>query len=241
MSPYPRVLGELDTLDQVVAGRSLARFGDTELAIVEGRTTASQPFDPTLATRLEAILRGQAGQCLVGIPNLTAPIERPKFWDGYPERFNRFLNPQVSYVSSFVSRPDIVPWVNVPAYWQKLELLWKDQDVTLVRGGDPIPQEADPSKLTGAVSLVAADLTSARSVTEIIGAPMNAWADYADVLAKIPPTDRVLICLGATATVLAVDLCARGVEAVDLGHLGVYLRRHRAGLPMKRDKRRRVA
>ncbi len=238
---YPVVTGELDTLDLVLAGRSLARFGDTELAVAEGLGSASQPASVTLAIRLREILAGDSDGCLVGIPNLRAPIARAGFWTGYQEKFARFLNHETVYASAFVSRPDITPWVDGPAYWAKLEALWAGQDVTLVRGGEPGPQVGDPSKMTGAVSLVAADLTSARSVTEIIGPSMGAWTAYADLLAQIDPAKRTLLCLGCTATVLAVDVCARGGHAVDLGHIGVYLRRHRQGLPMKRDKRRKAA
>ena len=46
------------------------------------------------------------------------------------------------------------------------------------------------------------------------------------------PDHSVLLCLGPTATVLAVDLCARGVHAVDLGHLGMFWKKRLRGLPM---------
>ncbi len=235
---YPRVTSELDTLEQVVSGRSLARFGDSELAVAEGRSCSTQRADTGLAARLGQILRGDAGFCMVGIPNLRAPIERAVFWDGYAERFGKFLNPRKCYVSSFLSRPEITPWIDVPDYWVKMESLWKDQNVTLIRGGDPVPQEANPAKLSGAVSLVAADLTSARSVTEIVGPAINAWTAYDSLMAQVDPEKRTLLCLGSTATVLAVDICARGGHAIDLGHFGMYLKRHRAGEPMKRNKRR---
>ena len=238
---YPQVIGELETLDQVVAGRSLARFGDSELANVEGLSSASQPVHLTLSRRLGQILKGDSGACLVGIPNLCANIERPYFWDGYHARFTKFLHPDVAYASAFVSRPDITPWANIPSYWHNIESLWKGQDVTLVRGSDPLPQPNDPTRFSGAVSLLASDMTSAKSVREIVAPAFDAWPNYESIMAEIGTPKRVLICLGATATVMAVDLCARGVHAVDLGHLGLFLRRHRAGEPMKRSKRRQVA
>ncbi len=43
---------------------------------------------------------------------------------------------------------------------------------------------------------------------------------------------------------MAVDLCKKGVHAIDLGHVGLFLKKHRQGLPMwlsKDDKQQEVA
>ena len=54
----------------------------------------------------------------------------------------------------------------------------------------------------------------------------NAWADYPDLMKRLSrERRRVLLCLGATATVLAFDLAAEGVHALDLGHIGMFLRK----------------
>jgi hypothetical protein len=37
--------------------------------------------------------------------------------------------------------------------------------------------------------------------------------------------DCVILCLGATATCLASRLSIRGIQALDLGHLGMYYRK----------------
>jgi hypothetical protein len=50
---------------------------------------------------------------------------------------------------------------------------------------------------------------------------------------RIGTPDRALLCCGATATVLAVDLSARGVHAIDLGHAGMFLRKWRRGDPVQ--------
>jgi hypothetical protein len=46
----------------------------------------------------------------------------------------------------------------------------------------------------------------------------------------------VLICLGPAATVLAVDLCAHGIHAIDLGHIALFMRKYRCGEPMTLSK-----
>jgi hypothetical protein len=227
---YPTVLGERDTLDLVLSGRSIARFGDGEIALAENRSIRPQRGDPVLAGRLRTILRGESvGTCLVGIPNLRAnlPPAKRQFWAKYG-RAAAYLTPDFQYVSSFITRPDNAPWLDTPAFWDQIESLWVGQDVVLVRGDDPHG--------TGAVSLVAADLAGARSVREVIAPGVNAWANYSEIMTAIGTPARALLCLGGTATVLAVDLNARGVHAIDIGHIGMFRRRHLAGEPMAKGQ-----
>lgn len=234
MKTYPAVLGEMETLERVLAGASLARYGDGEFALCEFRDIRMQRHHFSLSARLRGILWGDGGDCLVGIPNLLAPLpaRKAKFWKKYTS-CAALLNEQQSYVSSFVSRPDNAPWLDEPSYWARVEHLWAGLDVTLVRGDDP--------NGTAGVSLVAADLVSAKSVTEIVAPAVNAWSDYKSLMVQIGSPKRALLCLGPTATVMAVDLCRVGVHAIDLGHLGFFRNRHRAGLPMQRTAQETAA
>ena len=221
---YPSVLGEMETLALVAGGASIARYGDGEFALAEGRSIRPQRHAAGLAERLRSILLGDCGSCLVGIPNIQSRTPKAKFWEKYT-RCAALLSAECDYVSSFITRPDNAPWIDQPAYWQQIESLWRDRDVTLVRGDNP--------NGTGAVSLVASDLLSAHSVTEVIAPGVNAWADYEHILRRIGTPRIALLCLGATATVLAVDLCRRGVHAIDLGHAGMFLHQ-RAGIPVRK-------
>ena len=193
----------------VLDGASLARFGDGELNICLGRGIKSQAYHEKLRRRLREILY-DSGACLVGIPNVMANTKT--FWDGFrTPRYAELFRPGRKYVSAFVTRPDSAPWINTPLYWRALEDLWRGEDVTLVRGSEK--------------SLTRATLKSARSVREIFCAPQHAWASYSTLLTEVGTPRRALLCCGPTATVLAVDLCARGVHAVDLGHVGLWLKR----------------
>lgn len=226
MITYPSVLGELETLALVSSGRGIARYGDGEFALAEGRSIRPQRHRPDLGARLRDILQGAAGDCLVGIPNLHArlPEKKATFWRKY-QRCAALLHSDQSYVSSFITRPDNAPWIDRPSYWAQIEGLWKGQEVTLVRGDNP--------NGTGAVSLLASDLGSARSVREVIAPGVNAWYVYDALLEEIGTPKRALLCVGATATVLAVDLCRRGVHAIDLGHVGMFIHQ-RAGIPVRK-------
>ncbi len=214
---YPLVLGEMATLQRVLAGASVARYGDGELKMADhGVGIKSQPADDRLSQRLREILI-DAGSCMVGIPNIHSETPKVEFWDKF-KRYASLLDASRRYVSSFITRPDSAPWINTAEYWAALESLWAGLDVTLVRGSTK--------------SLVAEDLMSARNVREIVAPRHGAWTEYNALLERIGKPDRVLICLGPTATVMAVDLCAKGVHAIDCGHVGMFRRKHLRGDPM---------
>lgn len=222
LAVYPTVIGEEATLDAVLAGRSLARYGDGEFKLCRGGGIKSQAFDKGLQARLRGILHASA-DCLVGIPNIWAPTPKRAFWMNYRQAADLLVDRP--YASAFVTRPDSAPWIDTPAYWAKVESLWVDQEVTLVRGSTK--------------SLTAADLVGAAGVTEIVAERADAWSYYDELVKAVGRPPRAILCLGPTATVMAVDLCAAGVHAIDLGHIGMFLRKHRRGVPMwltKEDK-----
>lgn len=210
---YPHVVGEAATLARVLAGCSLARYGDGEFHLCANRSIKCQRFDHDLGVRMREILL-DSGECLVGIPNIRSDTPKKPFWTPFLTRSAPYLTGR-RYYSSFITRPDSGPWIDTPAYWSALESLWVGQHVTLVRGS--------------LRSLLPADLVGAASVREILGPPLHAWSEYEALLKQIGRPDRALLCLGPTATVMAVDLCAKGVHAIDIGHIGIFLRKHRRG------------
>lgn len=219
MSTYPNVLGEFKTLQRVVAGESIARYGDGEFKMADRESghIKSQRNHPDLHRRLASILH-ESGDCMVGIPNIRSDSPKIEFWGKHMSYAG--LLAERPYVSSFITRPDSAPWIDAPEYWSLLESLWVGQDVTLVRGS---------GKSFTAERLVAA---GAGNVTEILADRQQAWEKYDSLMERIGTPKRAILCLGPTATVMAVDLCARGVHAIDLGHAGLFHKKHVAGDPM---------
>jgi len=221
---YPAVINELETLRRVVAGQSIARYGDGEFKMAAFQADIkSQRCSPDLQRRLQEILI-DSGECLVGIPNihdvLASPValnQKKEFWVKYL-RFSPHLKDGRTYASSLITRPDSAPWINTDDYWALLQSLWIGQDVTVVGGSGK--------------SLKPEDLVGAGEVTHVLCRPQHAWQDYPEILKRIGTPARALICLGPTATVLAVELCRRGVHAIDLGHVAIFLRKVRRGEPM---------
>ena len=211
MKRWPYVLSEEETLDAVLEGASIARYGDGEFKLCHGSSIRSQGFSPLLGKLLRHILHAQVDGLLVGIPNLIVPTK--PFWDQFrTPRITQLFDMKRSYASAFISRPDSAPWINCRAYWDKVERLWKGKAVTLVRGSGK--------------SLTPDLLASAHSVREIPCARQHAFVEREELLKKIgKPSGPVLLCCGPTATVLAYDLAQRGIHGVDLGHLGMFYKR----------------
>lgn len=230
---YPMVLSEDATLEAALAGRSLARYGDGEFKLAIGKKCVSQDADPALAEHLKLILKSaRRPDCLVCIPNLDSDTPKRESWENYrADRYTALLS-DGPYGSSFITRPDSAPWIDRPGYWDKVRQLWAGRDVVLVHGGhNALTPEA---------------LSAARSVHEIVGPRTSAYGELARLEAEIlavwrplwqawlrhPDDERelgrprpvVIMCLGAAATVLAWRLSGQGVQALDLGHMGLFMR-----------------
>lgn len=230
MKTYPHVLSESETLDVVLSGKSIARYGDGEFKMCIGGAAKAQEANRALADKLRAALK-DPGECLIGIPNIHDVIARHTvqqkidLWTKYLGVASMLSNRP--YVSAFITRPDSAPWIDTPDYWARIRSLWIDREITLVRGSSK--------------SLVGEDLVGAKRVYEVIGPRQHAFAEYKSLLNRIGTPERVLICLGPTATALAVDLCAKGVHAIDCGHVGMFHRKHLRGDPMWVSKEDKVA
>lgn len=210
---YPQVLSEDNTIAAAAAGRSLARYGDGEYALCLGGNCVSQRFDPGIQKELRAILL-EDGPALPCIPNLGAnlPAHKAKSWDNYRQpKHLALLDQGRTYGSSFISRPDSAPWIDTGAYWASVKALWAGQDVTLVTGHY---NELRLDQMDGATS-----------VREVVAPRQHAYAEIDRIEEEIgQPSGVVLMCLGPTATVLAARLARKGVHALDLGHLGLFMR-----------------
>lgn len=207
---YPRVLGEVETLTRALDGACLSRFGDGELKLALGANCVSQVGTPKLAIELRSILAGDFPKCLPCIPNCGAKTKTA--WAQYGDpKYIALYRHRGDYGSSFITRPDSAPWIDTPEYWATLKRLWEGKDVVLVKGTERSLRE---ETLTGVGSI------------RVVGGPRrDAYAVVDEIEEEIgKPSGPVLMCLGATATVLAARLAQKGVHAIDLGHVGMFMR-----------------
>lgn len=230
MDRFPTTLSERATLDAMLSGRSVARFGDGELRLAIGvpaKPCKTQDHDPRLQQELAAILRGKTSS-LICLPNLYHGLpDYDRNWRNFVEhrKWSEMINDGV-YGSSFVTRADVVPSINTDDYWAKFKRLWEGKSVVLVIGR-PVEGGKDHS-------LVPHRLLAANDVRTVYGPQTNAYEHIYEIERDIMGTAGrprypgvVLLCLGATATCLAERLAQRGVHALDLGHLGRFMsKRH---------------
>lgn len=210
---YPNIYPEDLTID--LASRfNLSRFGDGELRIAIGKDCISQRERfPKLVDELKEILHSGADNCLVCIPNVkAAPDHKKESWSNYLDLKYVSLYGMENYGSSFVTRPDSAPWIDRPDYWDKIRRLWADKDVVLVVGD----KKSITTEMIG---------NEARSIREVHAPRQNAYREIDRIEEEIGQHNGVvLMCLGVTATVLAWRLAKRGVHAIDLGHIGMFMR-----------------
>ena len=210
-----QVLTEDETLDAALKGISIARYGDGELRLAVGGTSISQrERSPKLTSELRETLSSPPVNCLACIPRL-GPDLNDKQWLKYSTwQYKQLYNLNATYGSLHITRPDSAPHINRPDYWAKLRSLWANRNVVLVRGCDR--------------SLVPDQMRDASSIREVMGLYVDSYKVIDRVEAEIgtPPLSYpVIICMGATATVLAARLARKGVWALDLGHVGMFMRR----------------
>lgn len=218
---YPRVTGEFDTVRQLVKGRSIARFGDGELKMMDGFSYIRQDASETLTAELQHVARNKYRKCLIGIPTMDKKGAKYKNWNRHRARFCKYFRrgSGQKFYSSLITRPDSSPWIECQEYVGLLTDVWRNKDKVVVVA-------ENKSKLLTAVS---------RTNKAIhIECPSHGAYDVIDKLesavVKEQPDIALLSC-GVTATCLAFRLAWRGIQAIDLGSVGGFLLRWQAGGP----------
>jgi hypothetical protein len=208
---YPKVLDEAATLEAILSGRSIARYGDGELRVALNRSCVSQEADDKLAAELRAILADEQNGLLVGIPNIESKTPKKESWSRFGrEGFTRLYG-QPEYASSFITRPDSAPWIDTAAYWNRVYDIWRGKDVLRIAGDEK--------------SIRHDQLTEARTVRDIAAPRQHAYREIDRIEEEVcGHPGPIVMCLGCTATALAARLHKKGLWGIDLGHIGMFMR-----------------
>lgn len=217
---YPKVVGEFDTIAEILKGKSIARFGDGELKIMECRAYVREEANFDLAEEARRVLWEPHRDCLVGIPTMDPNGPKYPNWSRHSERFMKYLErTDHRFYSAFITRPDSAPWIECQDFVDKLIDVWRGKMVTIV---------SEPhSKLLSAAHLTA---KSVRHI-ECPSHGAYAWITQFERDIRSKSTDVVLLSCGPTATCLANRMAKRGIQAVDLGSIGGFLMRWIKGDP----------
>lgn len=151
-------------------------------------------------------------------------------WHGHLIRFRKtwynHIIPKKIYGNAFVSRPymTILDKTKAGETYALWKTLWQGRNIVLVEG--------EKSRMS-----VGNDLFSgAISVLRILGPSINAFDRYDQLLETVlrrDCDDLILLALGPTATVLALDLHRQGYQALDIGHVDVEYEWFRMGTTRK--------
>jgi len=214
------IMDEFTTVESILRhGKSLARFGDGELKLVDGKHQRNcQMLVPGITYDLRRILNNKIPDLIVGIPRHNACVDPKlhKFWRRQMSRFRRHADLFTTFGSAFVSRGDQAPIMN-DAYWELWASVLSGRDVVMLRGSH---RNYEKGGFFG----------SAKSLQIIRGPERDAYSHKERLLKRmmeLPKHSLYVLFLGPAATVLAAELCQRGRQALDLGRLVEYYRGYR--------------
>lgn len=198
---------------------SFLRYGDGEIAIMQGGSIPFQEYDPKLAKRLRKLLRTDMDGLRIGIPYYY--MHPVKHLNDFTAKFagslalqRRFLckncRKDMVYVDTCITQVyQTYEKYDFKKYYRRMQKLLDDRNVTIVCG------EGVFDKLEHKAYDVC------KSVEFVTAPSMNAFADYDRLLREVLKTSRkrlVCIVLGPTAKILACDLHKKGYQAWDMGH-----------------------
>jgi glycosyltransferase family protein len=240
----PIIKSEDETLDKILQEKcSLSRFGDGEFSVMEGSRIHLQERSPELARRLKEVIASDVPNLLIGLPDCFGSLDcyMPFVVDFYRTWMSKkrkmvysHLDMRRAYYNSFFSRPYIIfekteeNYRKCGRYIEKIKKIWAGRDVMICEG------EATRFGMFNDL------LDGAESISRVICPARSAFDKYDRILSAfngIGSDKLVLVALGPTATVLAYDLCRKGYQAIDIGHLDVeyewFLRKAVAGTPLE--------
>lgn len=221
-----------ETLEELIhTGKSIVRFGDSDIVMMCGRTTIVQENAPELSGKLKKILHYDEEGLMVGIPDIFGDLSQysarsRKFWKkhllSFRSVYEKQCNTEKIYYNAFLSRMyyNYQNKENCGRWLEKFKQVWKDRKIVFVEGA-------------GTHNGVGNDLfDGAESIERIICPPYNAFYVYGDIVEacrKMPKDRLFLISLGSTAKVLTAELYEEGYRVIDIGNLDMeyewYLRK----------------
>lgn len=215
---YPRVLGEFETVRRLLEGKSIARFGDGEIKMIEGRGYVREASNARLAAELRSVISDPAADCLIAIPTMDPAGPKYANWLRHENRFCRYVRDDDGreYYSAFITRPDsAADRIESPEYFDLLSALWAGQGPVVVIS------ERTSKLLTCVQAMRSGD------VVHIECPRSSAYAEIEELeraVVKAAPSVALLSC-GPTATCLANRLARRGIQGIDIGSVGGMLLR----------------
>ena len=208
-----QIMSQAETIDKIIKNHcSVARFGDGEVSWMckEGYGGGFQKNDPVLTKRLKEIFTApQNEKIIICLTSAYKPEKlKNEFWTKHVHEMLFELCQNITPNRKFGDTDITRNANNVP----HMKQIWQNRDIVIVEG--------ELSRLG-----VGNDLfDNAKSIQRILCPAKNAFDKYDEIFAeclKQPKEKLLLLALGPTATVLAYDLCQKGYQAIDVGHIDI--------------------
>lgn len=234
----PYVMSYEECVEFVITNKaSISRFGDGELGVIKGADLGFQKHNVRLGSRLRDVLTADINGLLTCIPDTFRDLKRynlveQNFWKAHHyynrKSWMRLLVPGKKYGNTFLSRFYSMEFNRAlsDCRLQVLKTLWNGRDIVFIEGRD--------TKLGGGNNL----FDNARTIRRILCPTKDAFSRYDDIIQAAKSVEQhdnnlFIIALGPTATVLAADLHAAGLQAFDLGHIDIEYEWYRKGAKAK--------
>lgn len=217
--PRPDMYDVSETLKLLVdTDLSIARYGDGELMIIEGKNIPFQEYDKNLAQRLEDILRNTNDNLLVGIPYvyfyakydaLLNDSEKSYRWYSIP-KLRRNLLSYIDLSTKYCSAEISTLISGSDELYKSFRRIWQDKKIAVV---------TCKSVWDGVKYNI---FDNAKEIQNIWVSNKHAWAENDRVLSEVQKLSKdtlVILMCGPAATVWADDLSKLGYRALDIGHV----------------------
>lgn len=223
---YPQILSVDAAIDQIVGnGKSLARFGDGEFSLMEGKQRWDfQAMDDRLRKRLIEVIESSSDQLLIGIANnygtlsqydLAGAMAIRAYMTPETRKMHRkYLKEDRIYYDAYITRPYVMyadKESDAPGKrFERLKTIWKNRNVIIVEGAHTCFGAGNDF------------LAETASIRRILAPATSSFSRYDELLAEAvriaEKGDLCLLALGPCAGVMAYDLCMDGIQAIDVGH-----------------------
>lgn len=207
----------------VTTSNNIVRFGDGEVAIINGKNIPFQKYDTDLASKLKEILIKDQANLLVGINfeyyypfNIYKMNEIPaKFMRTFVPKlrlqFSKYLNKDKKYYSAgFTQLYQLYREYDFERNFNCLKKIWDNKKIVIVTCENSLK------------NLKYNIFENAFEIKKEIVPAKDCWSRYEKILNNLKRYDKdyifILMC-GPTAKVLVSDLTFLGYRALDLGHI----------------------
>lgn len=222
-----QIMSDEETIDKILAGYSISRYGDGELQWMLGTNENSfQKGSPKLKKRLLEVFNSNEKNHLVCLTNAFTEMDNfayddKLFWQLLIRKnwsmYKTVIKLDRLYGNANLSRPYML-YNNkykkkAGAKFEYIKKIWDNKKILIVEG--------EKTRLGVGNDL----MDNAKEIKRLICPSKDAFDVYDNILEFIKDmdykADLAILALGPTATILAYDLAKTGIQGIDIGHIDI--------------------